>query len=263
MHAPNLFAPILVGATTALLLIASPLSMANCDAQSGEQTAALVELYTSEGCSSCPPADRALGGLEGELDARAKAVPLALHVTYWDDLGWRDDYAQSVFDERQNSLVMANREPVVYTPQFFVSGHEARDWHGHLGDLVRQINQTPADGHIRVQARLNGDTALALRVEASVLPDATAAVLYLALTESGLSSSVSRGENRGSTLTHEHVVRTLIGPFNLSTSGLEIERDLALASSWNKSRLGVVAFIQNTRSGRVVQALGVQQCAAS
>lgn len=88
-------------------------------------------------------------------------------------------------------------------------------------------------------------------------------MLYLALTESGLSSSVSRGENRGRRLAHEHVVRSLIGPLSLSAGGLQIERDLALGSNWNKSRLGVVAFIQSTRDGRVVQALGVQQCAAS
>lgn len=263
MHAKKLSAPFLVRATAALILTASTSCMADCDAQSGEQTAALVELYTSEGCSSCPPADRALGGLKGELDDGAKVVPLALHVTYWDDLGWKDDYAQSAFDARQNLLVTASHEPVVYTPQFFVAGHEARNWHGHLDDLVHQINQTPAGGHIRVQARLNGDAALALRVEASASRDATTAVLYLALTESGLSSSVRKGENRGRTLTHEHVVRTLIGPFNLRADGLQIERDLALGPNWIKSRLDVIAFIQSTRDGRVVQALGVRQCAAS
>jgi hypothetical protein len=263
MRVSKIAVRLLLGSAAALAMIASTSSMADCDAQSGVQTAALVELYTSEGCSSCPPADRALSGLEGELEDGATAVPLALHVTYWDDLGWKDDYAQSAFDERQNLLVAANHGPVVYTPQFFVAGHEARDWHGHLSDLVHQINQSPAAGHIRVQARLKGDAALALRVEASASHDATAAVLYLALTENGLSSSASRGENRGRTLTHEYVVRTLVGPFNLRAGGLEIERDLALEASWNKSRLGVVAFIQSNRDGRVVQALDVQQCAAS
>lgn len=250
-------------AAAALLVFAPTGCMADCDAQSGDQMAALVELYTSEGCSSCPPADQALGALEQELGTGAQVVPLALHVTYWDELGWRDDYARSAFDERQKWLVAANHKGIVYTPQFFVAGREARDWHGRLGERVRQINESHAGGHIRVKARPFGDATLALQVEASSSMDTTPAVLFLALTESGLSSSVSAGENSGRTLAHEHVVRRLLGPLNLTGQGLEITRDLGLETSWNKARLGVVAFIQSTRDGRVVQALSVQHCAAS
>lgn len=263
MRAPKTSIQLIAAAAAALLAFATTASMADCDAQSGEQMAALIELYTSEGCSSCPHADRALGELAQELDTEMQVVPLALHVTYWDELGWQDSYAQPAFDERQKWLVTANHKSIVYTPQLFVAGHEARDWQGRLGVLVRQINEFRAGGHIRVRARLHGDATLALQVEASSSSEGTPAVLYLALTESGLSSVISNGENSGRTLTHEHVVRALLGPLHLTRRGLKVNRDFALDSSWSKARLGVVAFIQSARDGRVLQALGLQHCAAS
>jgi hypothetical protein len=111
---------IALGAVTALSSVSVPAySFAACDARSGPKTAALVELYTSEGCSSCPPADRQLSRLRQALDPAAKVVPLALHVGYWDYIGWKDPYAQAAFGERQNRLVHANQRRTVYTPQFF------------------------------------------------------------------------------------------------------------------------------------------------
>ena len=110
---------------TTLLAATLPASAgAACDARSGPNTAALVELYTSEGCSSCPPADRQLSHLADSLDASAEVVPLALHVGYWDRLGWADRFAQDRFAQRQDWLVQANRQRTVYTPQFFVAGAE-------------------------------------------------------------------------------------------------------------------------------------------
>ena len=103
------------------LLVGCPAaSMADCDARSGAQTAALVELYTSEGCSSCPPADRQLSMLRESLAADANFVPLALHVDYWDYIGWKDSYARTAFGERQQWLVNLHRQTSMYTPQFFV-----------------------------------------------------------------------------------------------------------------------------------------------
>src|SRR4051812_48677444 len=90
-----------------------------CDVKSGPATAALIELYTSEGCSSCPPADRQLNGLVRELAAGAVFVPLALHVTYWDRIGWKDVFAQKAFDARQAQLLASGLRKVAYTPQFF------------------------------------------------------------------------------------------------------------------------------------------------
>src|ERR1700690_674896 len=110
-----------------------------CDVRSGPKTAALIELYTSEGCSSCPPADRQLSRLRQALDSAAEVVPLALHVGYWDYIGWKDPYAQAAFEERQGWLVRAKRQPTIYTPQFFVSGTELRSWRDSLRGKVRGL----------------------------------------------------------------------------------------------------------------------------
>lgn len=143
-------------------------------ARSSTRTTALVELYTSEGCSSCPPANRQLGRLNTALDAGALAVPIALHVAYWDELGWRDPYAQRAFDERQRALARANGLRSVYTPGFFVSGVEARRWPQALHDEVRRVNARPATTTIRVQSASDGEH---LAIDASASTPGTQASL--------------------------------------------------------------------------------------
>jgi len=219
----------LVAASSAAVPVTA---FAACDARSGPKTAALVELYTSEGCSSCPPADRQLSRLRQALDPAAEVVPLALHVGYWDYIGWKDPYAKTSFGERQSRLVRANQRKTVYTPQFFVSGTELRAWQGALRDRVRQLNALPA-------------------------------ALYVALAESGLVSKVTRGENSGVTLAHDHVVREWIGPVCLTGGAARVQRDIALPAAWSRARLEVIAFVQDERSGNVLQALSAQQCAGS
>ena len=251
---------ILIAASSA----AQPLTaLAACDARSGPNTAALVELYTSEGCSSCPPADRQLRRLRQALDSAAEVVPLALHVGYWDYIGWKDPYAQAAFGERQNWLVHANRLKTVYTPQFFVGGIELRSSQGALRDKVRQLNALSAAAVIRVWASIGPNDALALNAEATARTGAEPAALYLALAESGLASKVIRGENSGVTLAHDHVVREWIGPVRLTAGAARVQREIALPAAWNRARLEVVAFVQDERSGGVLQALSAQQCAGS
>jgi hypothetical protein len=118
-----------------------------CDVHSGPNTAALVELFTSEGCSSCPPADRALNHLAETLDSAAVAIPLALHVGYWDTLGWVDRFAQGRFAQRQAWLVRANAHRTVYTPQIFVAGVELQPGQASLQEAVRRLNAKAGRGH--------------------------------------------------------------------------------------------------------------------
>ncbi len=252
--------PTLVAACAAALPLAA---LAACDVRSSAQTAALIELYTSEGCSSCPPADRQLSHLREALDPGAEAVPLSLHVSYWDYIGWKDPYAQAAFKERQRWLVGANGNKTVYTPQFFIAGSELRQWRGALGAKVREINAVAAAAGIRIQARLNPSGALVLAAEASGRPGARPAALYLALAENGLASNVTRGENSGTRLAHDHVVREWIGPINLVAGKARIEREIALPATWNPAQLEVVAFVQDEGTGGVLQALRAQQCAKS
>lgn len=238
-------------------------ALAACDARSGPKMAALVELYTSEGCSSCPPADQQLRRLRQALDPAAEVVPLALHVGYWDTIGWKDPYAQAAFGERQSWLVRSNRRKTVYTPQVFVSGTELRSWQSALRDRVRQLNALPAAAAIRVQASNTPNGALALNAEATARAGAEPAALYLALAESGLVSKVTRGENRGVTLAHDHVVREWIGPVRLTGGAARVQRDVALPATWSRARLEVVAFVQDERTGEVLQAVSAHQCAGS
>ncbi len=236
---------------------------AACNVGSGPKTAALVELYTSEGCSSCPPADQQLHHLRQLLDPAADVVPLALHVGYWDYIGWKDPYAQAPFQERQSWLVHANQHHTVYTPQFFVNGTELRSWQGALRDKVRQLNALPAAAAIRVRASIAPNGALALNAEAAARAGVEPATLYLAVAESGLVSNVTRGENSGATLAHDHVVRVWIGPVHLTDGAAQVQRNIPLPAAWSRARLEVVAFVQDDRSGSVLQALSAQHCAGS
>jgi len=253
------FAPcILVAVSTATLPVTAA---AACDVRSGSKTAALVELYTSEGCSSCPPADQQLSRLRQALDPAAEVVPLALHVDYWDYIGWTDPYAQARFGERQSWMVRANQQKAVYTPQFFVSGTELRGWRSALKEKVRQLNAVPAAAEIRIHASLATGGALALSAEARARSGTGPAALYLALAENGLATKVTRGENTGATLAHDHVVRVWIGPIHLVSGGARLQREIALPAAWNRAQLEVAAFVQEERSGRVLQALSAQECA--
>jgi hypothetical protein len=201
--------------------------------------------------------------LRRTLDPAAAAVPLALHVGYWDYIGWKDPYAQAAFGERQNWLVQANLQQTIYTPQFFVSGAELRSWRGGLREQVRRVSALPARAAIRLRASIAANGGLALDAEASVRTGAGPAALYLALAESGLASKVTRGENSGVTLTHDHVVRAWIGPVSLGTGTVRVQRQIALPAGWNRARLELVAFVQDERTGAVLQALSARQCAGS
>ena len=116
----------LAGALSVSMNVAT--AAASCSAVSGEHTTALVELYTSEGCDSCPPADRWLSSLGGGGQVPRSIVPIALHVDYWDYIGWKDPYANREFSLRQRKLSQLQRLALVYTPQVVLQGHDFRGW---------------------------------------------------------------------------------------------------------------------------------------
>jgi hypothetical protein len=229
--------------------------MADCTVQSGPGTTALVELYTSEGCSSCPPADRMLG----ELRQDTRLVPLALHVGYWDYLGWHDPFAREDFARRQHWLVRLAGRRTVYTPQIFVNGEDVS--RSDVIDAVRDINKRPAQADVRLQARGEGRDTLAVEATARSVVDGAA--LYVAVAENGLSTQVQAGENAGHRLPHEHVVRAWIGPIELRDGSASLQRSVSLAKDWRRSRLEVSAFVQDQHDGRILQAVGAGQCLGS
>ncbi|HWT70620.1 MAG TPA: DUF1223 domain-containing protein [Oxalicibacterium sp.] len=233
-----------------------------CEVKSGPATAALVELYTSEGCSSCPPADRQLSRLN-ELAPGAAIVPLSLHVTYWDQIGWKDVFAQPRFDDRQSALLAGKPNHVVYTPQFFVSGAELRSRRDNLPNAVRQINARPAPVAITLKTAAidNGKAALDVDVQSNKAP--VAGDLYVALSENDLTSHVLRGENSGATLHHDNTVRLWLGPVALANGSAHLHQEVSLPAAWKRQHLQAVAFVQEPNQGRVLQALSTAQCAST
>lgn len=236
-----------------------------CTVKSGPRTAALVELYSSEGCSSCPPADLRLNALRQELGAGADAaslvVPLALHVTYWDQIGWKDPLAQAQFDARQAELLRHQPRHVAYTPQFFVGGTELRGWDTQLPAAIRRINATAAAVNISLSATPGAAGKLLLEAEAAA-PDArTGGELYVAISESGIVSKVLRGENRGATLHHDAAVRLWLGPVSLAQGRAQLRREVNLPANWRAEQLHVVAFVQRAGGSAILQAVSTAQCA--
>lgn len=232
-----------------------------CEVKSGPQTAALVELYSSEGCSSCPPADQRLSALRRDAASAGLVVPLALHVTYWDQIGWADPLAQAQFDARQAELLRHQPRHVAYTPQFFVGGTELRGWDTQLPAAIRRINATAAPVNIGLSATPGPGGKLLLEANASA-PDAqTGGQLYVAISESAIVSTVLRGENRGATLHHDAAVRLWLGPVALAQGRARLRREVSLPASWRPEQLQVVAFVQRADSSAILQAVSTAQCA--
>jgi hypothetical protein len=188
----NAHASLLIAAT--LLCAATAHAGPTCEARSGATPPAVVELYTSEGCSSCPPAEAWLNTLKG----RPEVIALAFHVNYWDYIGWTDRFATPATTNRQRELARVHGRDGVYTPQIVLGG---ADWRGWGGERV----PAPLDaGAPALRLARDGDTLVA-SVEAA--PGKTSLAGYWAVLEDGIETRVRAGENAGRTLRHDHVVR--------------------------------------------------------
>jgi len=256
--------------TLLLAVLALSLSTAQgmqCGAESPRTTTALVELYTSEGCDSCPPADRWLSSLGSRGYAPDRVVPIALHVDYWDYIGWKDPYARQAFSARQRRMAQLARAAMVYTPQVLLQGQDFRAWQGAAFEqAVAKINARPAKA--RISLLLDTRQKDAFEVEATaVLEDAALPsnqlgnmALYLGAYENKLVSEVKAGENRGRTLPHDYVVLQWAGPLEFKGTRLHERQRLALLPKAVPAHSGVVAFVQNRASGEVLQALMLPAC---
>ncbi|HET9350786.1 MAG TPA: DUF1223 domain-containing protein [Burkholderiales bacterium] len=236
-----------------------PVHAAQCVSESGPGTAALVELYTSEGCSSCPPAERWLGTLPERYPGTA-VVPLALHVDYWDYIGWKDPYAKREFALRQRKLSQLQRIALVYTPQVMLQGRDFRNWGTKAFDeTVGRINSQPAKVRLKLSLLRVDERALEVEVTAELTQPTGDAALYLAAYQSRLQSKVTAGENRGRILTHDHVVLEWLGPLEVQNRRVE-RRTLPLLPGAAAANSGAAAFVQNRRTGEVLQALLRSAC---
>jgi hypothetical protein len=228
-----------------------------CSARSPAHTVALVELFTSEGCSSCPPADEFLASRRSAGLRADQAVMLSLHVDYWNAIGWKDPYSHAAFTARQRWLSDLAHTRTIYTPEFFVAGKELRNWGAALEPTIKQVNATPAQASIAIALGPAGTGGTPVQFSAGGPPGAR---LYTAMVQSGLATSVGAGENSGRMLRHDYVVRDWAVPVTLGADGKAAHaRTVAIPRGAAASRYGVVAFVQ-AADGKVLQALSLDAC---
>lgn len=217
------------------ILAAEPYSI-----KSGPFQTAVVELYTSEGCSSCPPADRWLGKLIDIPQQDLDVLALAFHVDYWDYIGWKDEFASPRFTDRQRKLGRLNRQNSIYTPEFFVDGLEARGTHSIL-EKIRTANQTPSPVNLELQLQ-HKPTHYLLDLAAHSKTPKSLRVQYV-LFEDQLQNQVNAGENEGKKLHHQRVVRYLSKPQKLST---QQQHKITIKPGWKPANLGIGALVTSS-----------------
>ena len=221
-----------------------------CEARSGPIVMPLVELYTSEGCSSCPPADRWLARAHAQHEANF----LAFHVDYWDRLGWPDRFASPAYSQRQRQRVNAAGERTVYTPQVMLGGQIKVNWRDAAefsGVLESERQAAMTTLSLAIESPAPGAKITLEAVPINMTTDASAE-LWLAQYFNAQVTRVERGENGGETLRHDRVVVQLWGPWSFRDEPIiqtvELEKTLTAG--------GLTAFVQDGR-GRVWQSLNL------
>jgi len=227
------------------------------DENKSTESFAVVELFTSEGCSSCPPADKLLG--EIVANARENKEPvfaLAFHVDYWDYIGWKDAYAKKAFSERQQRYAQTFRSNRIYTPQMVINGTEefVGSNRAKARANIESALKKSADFTLFLEkSGSKGSNQLEIEYNLSKLPED--AVLNLALVERGLVQNIKRGENSGMKLHHENVVRSF------SSSELKKQTGritLKLPSSVNLDNCSIIGYVQDEDSMEILAASGVE-----
>ena len=240
-----------------LLITPMALQAAQCNVKSGSKRVALLELYTSEGCSSCPPADKWLSDLAEKGIGADKLLPLSLHVDYWNYIGWRDPYSEPQYTQRQREIAQRNSLRSIYTPQLVFNGRDFRSWRRqNIKLLLNEVNEWPAAANLSLDWKaVNGDT-VAVDVSAQISQQVGAgSVLFFALYENALVSNVNAGENSGRALHHDYVVREMLAIPFLDKRQFNKQVKLDIKPEWQRKNLGIAVFVQNKKNGEVLQAL--------
>jgi hypothetical protein len=232
----------------------------------GVRSPVIVELFTSEGCSSCPPADAVLERLQQTQPvAGAEVIALGEHVDYWNYIGWSDPFSSAAFSARQGTYAQAfGQQDRVYTPQMIVDGQT--EFNGSamnkaLEAIAKAARSPKADVRIVIPETKTQKDNQKVRLNVSVknvppVDRGDVAEVILALTEDKLSSNVTRGENSGRKLAHTAVVREMraLGRVDPATKTFDSEKTLAIADGWKRDDLRVVVFVQERAHRRVLGA---------
>jgi hypothetical protein len=241
---------------TSSALAAEPLA-ANCSAKSGDKVTPLLELYTSEGCSSCPPADKWLSSLPANPK---QFVPLAFHVDYWDYIGWKDRFSKAQYSDRQRKTAAFNHAGFVYTPQFVFNGRDFKGWdNSRLNSFIKK--QPPAQVNVALEAIDNeaGDITLKATANTTNVNLAKNTDVFIALYENKLVSEVKAGENNGRELKHDYVVRELFGAYQMNNQN-DFSKNFTLDAAWKNKEAGAVIFVQDSTNGQILQSLQLAFC---
>jgi hypothetical protein len=229
----------------------------------------VVELFTSEGCSSCPPADDLLTALmRSQPVPGAQIIALGEHVDYWDRLGWRDQFSSAQFTARQNEYAQrAFHTDDIYTPQVIVNGEQqvlGSDARAVRNAIAKAAQRQPSVAlSLTIPTDSTTDpraaTSVHLQLQANVAPGTKLdepTELLVAVTEEGLGSHVLRGENSGRDLHHGTVLRTLVpvGTFTTKDASWSGTKAVTLAKDWNPRQLHIVAIAQAQKSRRILGA---------
>lgn len=215
-----------------------------------EKQYVLVELFTSEGCSSCPPADKVLARLKSEQPVEnVEIVPLALHVDYWNYLGWRDEFSSNAFSQRQSGYAERFKLDSIYTPQMVVDGQNqfvGSNFETAVGSIKESAKTRKASVELAV---LNGN----LNIKINELPAHDVSNVWLAITEDNLQTDVRRGENSGKKLPHAAVARNLklIGNIAADKKSFVKSENLTVPPEWKNENVSLVVFVQGQNSKNV------------
>jgi len=237
-------------------MVLAILALALCSLARGvAQNPVVVELFTSEGCSSCPPADAVLLELSHRTPQDApELILLGEHVDYWNYIGWTDRFSSAQFSQRQSDYARAFRLGSVYTPQMIIDGrqqlvgNDPSEVHRTIEEAARETK--PA----QVGLQWQGNDRLHISVQA---PAALRGKLLLAVTEDGLSTAVGGGENGGRTLHHAAVVRQLQALGNTNKGSFETTLTVSPQAGWNASQLRVAVLVQDPATQRVLGAASI------
>lgn len=231
------------------IFLAVPPAIAAPVMESGPGRVSLVELYSSEGCSSCPAADRWFSGLRREPGLWTNFVPLVFHVHYWDDLGWKDVLARPEYTARQQAYAASWGSGSVYTPGVVLNGKEWRQWHSN-----KSVPAVTAVGG-RLKAEAAGGLKFRIRYEAGA-PQAGDMKVQGALLGFGIEHDIARGENSGRKLAHDFVVLDL-KQANLRQAGNVYEAELVFqAETRTAPQTGAAFWVQSAGNPEPLQAAG-------
>jgi len=216
--------------------------------ESNNEQVSLIELYTSEGCSSCPPAERWMSKLADDEKLWSHFVPLAFHVDYWDYIGWKDPYASKEYSQRQRRYAHQFNERTVYTPGMRKNGEDWRSWR-FFGNP-----ETKANGDAgKVSITINNDSFTAHYIPSPENIDAKNLQLNVAILGVGLSNDVTRGENRGKTLEHDFVV---LGISRYSSGGANQWKGKLPEASVDAPSYAVAVWVTEGQQLAPIQATG-------